>query len=355
MQKTPQVVIDRARKAEKLLQAFAVKSTTEPTEDWVKLGSLLWEHSYEGGLSDGAAFDRMAKWIDYEAKAAVDARTQTILDYEAVTRKLHLALPNEQCRYTWSARWVDQGCPRVVIDPKYAALLMATDMSKAVLEHVIVPWHAFLIEIPSDLLSTELPDGTLDPIHRIMFQSLVNLDGERVCNIIGVGNQLSLWRHSVPLTELASDTTPEEMTDWGTGIEVTSRDDRVVRMMGRLILSACAALTDNSNSHRQKPAKGSGYKNRRAQGLVAIQTFVLGRPIEINCRQAIQDYINTGAKRKGLTVQFMVRGHWRHQPYGPQHSLRKFIPIEPYWKGPEDAKILTRVVSLDKTGEANER
>lgn len=87
-------MIDRARKAEKLLQAFAVKSTTEPTEDWVKLGSLLWEHSYEGGLSDGAAFDRMAKWIDYEAKAAVDARTQTILDYEAVTRKLHLALPN---------------------------------------------------------------------------------------------------------------------------------------------------------------------------------------------------------------------------------------------------------------------
>lgn len=37
-----------------------------------------------------------------------------------------------------------------------------------------------------------------------------------------------------------------------------------------------------------------------------------------------------------LTVRVLVTGHWRNQPYGPGHSLRKLIWIEPYWKGRDD-------------------
>lgn len=42
------------------------------------------------------------------------------------------------------------------------------------------------------------------------------------------------------------------------------------------------------------------------------------------------------------TVQFLVRGHWRQQAHGPGHSLRKPIWIEPFWKGPEEARVLLR-------------
>jgi len=34
--------------------------------------------------------------------------------------------------------------------------------------------------------------------------------------------------------------------------------------------------------------------------------------------------------------RWMVRGHWRLQPYGPKHSLRRMRWIDPYVKGPED-------------------
>lgn len=29
----------------------------------------------------------------------------------------------------------------------------------------------------------------------------------------------------------------------------------------------------------------------------------------------------------------LVTGHWKHQPYGPERSLRKYIYILPYWRG----------------------
>lgn len=38
---------------------------------------------------------------------------------------------------------------------------------------------------------------------------------------------------------------------------------------------------------------------------------------------------------------WIVRGHWRQQPYGPGRSLVKAIWIGPYTKGPEDAPLLT--------------
>lgn len=39
--------------------------------------------------------------------------------------------------------------------------------------------------------------------------------------------------------------------------------------------------------------------------------------------------------------QWIVSGHWRSQPYGPQRSLRRQVWISPYIKGPTDAPLLT--------------
>jgi hypothetical protein len=39
-----------------------------------------------------------------------------------------------------------------------------------------------------------------------------------------------------------------------------------------------------------------------------------------------------------LTVRVRVRGHWRNQPYGPERMYRRLQWIEPYWKGPVDAR-----------------
>lgn len=42
-----------------------------------------------------------------------------------------------------------------------------------------------------------------------------------------------------------------------------------------------------------------------------------------------------------LTNRHIVRGHWRQQACGPEHSLRKPIWIAPHIKGPDDGKLVT--------------
>lgn len=58
-----------------------------------------------------------------------------------------------------------------------------------------------------------------------------------------------------------------------------------------------------------------------------------------------------GARDEGWTmsVRTMVRGHWRQQAHGPNHSLRKVIWIRPTWRGPEDAPISIHATRLKAT------
>ncbi len=41
-------------------------------------------------------------------------------------------------------------------------------------------------------------------------------------------------------------------------------------------------------------------------------------------------------------VRFVVRGHWKQQPFGPGNSLRRLHWIKPYYKGPEVAALVNK-------------
>lgn len=43
-----------------------------------------------------------------------------------------------------------------------------------------------------------------------------------------------------------------------------------------------------------------------------------------------------------LQHKLLVRGHWKHQPHGPQRAERKLIWIEPYLRGPDVAETLNK-------------
>lgn len=40
-----------------------------------------------------------------------------------------------------------------------------------------------------------------------------------------------------------------------------------------------------------------------------------------------------------VTKRYMVRQHWRHQAYGPERSLRRWILVPTHWRGPEDGEL----------------
>lgn len=49
-----------------------------------------------------------------------------------------------------------------------------------------------------------------------------------------------------------------------------------------------------------------------------------------------------------LNYRFWVRGHFKHQAYGPKLSKRKLIWIAPYMKGPDQAEIIHKKYSIGK-------
>ena len=49
-----------------------------------------------------------------------------------------------------------------------------------------------------------------------------------------------------------------------------------------------------------------------------------------------------GGPRRRLTTRHVVRGHWTHQPHGPQKSLRRLQWVDDYIRGPQDAPLSTR-------------
>lgn len=49
-----------------------------------------------------------------------------------------------------------------------------------------------------------------------------------------------------------------------------------------------------------------------------------------------------GESGRVYTHQWVVRGHWRQQPYGPQRSQRRTTWVPSYIKGPEGAPLLAR-------------
>lgn len=70
--------------------------------------------------------------------------------------------------------------------------------------------------------------------------------------------------------------------------------------------------------------------------------YVVGKPVQWDVREFVRNYVATGRPGGRLGVQTLVRGHWKHQPCGPQSKERRFIHIEPHWRGPDNAPIAVR-------------
>jgi hypothetical protein len=73
----------------------------------------------------------------------------------------------------------------------------------------------------------------------------------------------------------------------------------------------------------------------------------VGHPVKHDFREHVRSFAR--GERDKLSVQSLISGHYKMQPYGPQRSLRKLIWLEPYWRGPEDAPIPIRPHSFESS------
>lgn len=127
----------------------------------------------------------------------------------------------------------------------------------------------------------------------------------------------------------------------GSETDILPIDDAQTRLLEaarRLVLGLILAYPVKSNwtyegvrLARVKKLRGHEPSHRLA---------ILGRPVRTDVREGLRRFL--GGEGKSPTVQFLVRGHYRNQPHGPQNSKRKIIWIQPHWKGPEEGLILAR-------------
>jgi len=102
-----------------------------------------------------------------------------------------------------------------------------------------------------------------------------------------------------------------------------------------------------------KPSNKARRAHRRREGLYpTVNEYVVGAPVKLDLRLKTKAFIEGGhaAVRGPMTIQTMVRGHWRNQAHGPGHRDRKFIHIEPFWKGLQSAPIAVRPHVLVDSG-----
>lgn len=293
----------------------------------VSLGYAIWEDTYKHTDDDSEALDRLKNTV---GKRVSNSEVHSL---EGV------------CLLLCSARWVQQGSPTIILDDLLAASLMATDIGLESAELIEPPWKAFSIEIPPGLITYDF-DTKVKSYQRILVQRASYDNGH---------HQWLYWVKEETENEgdpgiFAKATTKKMiLDDWNLVDQLNSQQSRAAYLVGRLILGLCLALSDPTTTslREQKRSKGRGNRFRTPHNNPDPRNFIVGRPITVDCRPAIRDFM-TGVSKKSssINVQTLVRGHWKHQAHGVGRALRKLIHIEPYWKGPEEAKILLRSLKV---------
>lgn len=119
-------------------------------------------------------------------------------------------------------------------------------------------------------------------------------------------------------------------------------------LLRSLVRAVCVVLSDPDRRKADGRWGGTAAKPPRGQRPPGAAPdgarYLLAQPVTIDLRETLREAL-AGKRHGGGGVpkhQFLVRGHPRQQAWGPQHSLRRYKWIEPYWKGDPDARILLR-------------
>lgn len=104
-----------------------------------------------------------------------------------------------------------------------------------------------------------------------------------------------------------------------------------------LTQTTVVAGTGKPRTTRTNDATGRGHDDPAGDGVTVIDLHPQRRKLITD-----EDAGGGDGPRRRLTTRHVVRGHWTHQPHGPQKSLRRLQWIDDYIRGPQDAPLSTR-------------
>lgn len=337
---------------EKLLREGFQTSLLKEKEDWLPVvelwsdkelmstGMTLWKQTYGAGGGDSDVAKRASEaaegWGREVAAHGVMMNEQRAMVVAAVMG--------------FTAKWAVHAYQRITTTHTYAAALMCSDADRTVLEDIEMQWHAFMICVPNGLLSYYDDELKIDgEYNRILVASFDHQATIVLLNQTGAkSNHRLVVQVSSTLADLL-DVKELELShtlgEQAVASSTKSKIQRIIILSKRLVAGLLLALQNQNNfKSRTSPAR-DGKKQREPGTEPAHRVVFVGAPLRVDCRPSVADYIKNGSpKRKGAPpqVQTLVRGHHKRQVVGVGRLGRKVIWIEPFWRGPEDAPILTR-------------
>ena len=261
-------------------------------------------------------------------------------------------------------RWGLSGYPVFQLTHRLAATLMATSVSVDALEAVRCPFYGVTVRIPPDLLYIANRADQPESAVLLSFTSYAFSENQRASdepadltgpreprwayclstNPVPITEDdmrkdgLSVWAFHVNQSKLLADDLPRT---WD-ALPRTSMDTRADALARRLMLGLCLWCSDPKKLGEPMQSKRrSSERGRTADTLPDFKTWYLGREIKVdqNVIEAVRSFSREGGSSP--KVQCLVSGHWKRQQHGPGRSLRKLIHVEPYWRGPLDAPVIS--------------
>lgn len=231
--------------------------------------------------------------------------------------------------------WRDSAYAKLEVGHKLAAALCLTDTAGVEIE---APWPACSIVVPDGLIEI---DGIVQ-----------YPDGSEAESAIKVARVWCLGARPLFVVEANGKVHAMRADD----VPGTDRPARIANAMRHAIINlahgAMIALANPEDFKKQRVGKAPSPAKREPRSGppdFAQDRYLLSKPLAIDLRDELAEHLRgrRGAGGGSPKVQFLVRGHYKQQAHGPRHSLRKTIWVEPFWKGPEETRVLLRHVKVE--------
>lgn len=216
---------------------------------------------------------------------------------------------------------------------------MSTKVPVDVIGDIAMPWSAFLIQVPDGLL--HLPDQR-DPNIEQSIDFISVLDDPRGPVVVlrsRARDDFFVVQRAGSWAEGLGESDDEDVTVLPNAEDLNERQRRAVSLSWRFVVGVAIEMLDRTGVREPRPNKPK--RGGRDSDEPRVQTFALTRDVVVDCREGVRGYLS--GRRSGVpAVQTLVRGHWKRQAFGVGRSERRFVHIEAYWRGSEDAPIAVK-------------
>lgn len=313
-------------------QIFTVAQYAPPS-NWVE-PVRRWATQFSPNITSDEFVGRLDKAVAQlpaEPRDAADLALR-VIDQDVIQLK----------RLFWALQWARCGFQVVRVErADWAAAAATSRFSPEVIGELRLPWPAFVIVVPRDA-GLVVPDDTMvegGPLDVVMVSQSSNREENQNIQMLVRGGHQLLYRGTSP-DRLCGDALPLELEfpEKTGAMELTSDDDRCLRVVGALTASTVLELCSYWPSHGEGSGARGYRSQRRGSGIMEV---VLGRPVKVDLRQQLGAYLR-GEVDRVTTARTLVRFHWKMQPCGKAFSERRLTWIEPYWRGDENAPMVVR-------------